>query len=226
MRWGDGDLKFSRPIHWLVLLLEGEVLPLTLHNGSITLESGRVSQGHRVLHPQPVAIAQAADYSTVLRQSFVEVDPDRRRALIQQQVQTAAQQVNGWAEIYPDLLQEVVQLVEWPTAVVGKFDPEFLSLPPAVITTAMVSHQRYFPVWQQPQTTDLLPYFITISNGDPAKAAVIAAGNERVIRARLADGRFFLSGGLWAIAGGLPAPTGNCYLPGSPGFYGGEGRSD
>ncbi len=201
MRWGDGDLKFPRPISWLVVLLDDSVLPLQLVNGSETIVSDRISQGHRVLHPEPVTIAQATDYVTQLRSAFVEVDLAERRAKIQEQIQSTAQQLDGHTVIYPELLEEVTNLVEWPSAVVGKFDAEFLSLPPEVITTVMVTHQRYFPVFQSATseqsanqteaTNTLLPNFITISNGDPAKSDIIAAGNERVIRARLADGQFF-----------------------------------
>lgn len=189
MRWGDGDFKFARPIPWLVALLDEAVLPIHLVNGSETIKSDRISQGHRVLHPEPVTITQAADYVTRLRSAFVEVDSDERKVKIKEQVQSAAQNLDGHVAIYPELLAEVTNLVEWPSAVVGNFDREFLSLPPEVITTVMVTHQRYFPVFQADNT--LLPNFITISNGDPAKSDVIAAGNERVIRARLADGQFF-----------------------------------
>lgn len=214
MRWGDGDLKFSRPIVWLVALLDEAVLPIEIVNASETIKSDRISMGHRVLHPATVSIAQATDYITSLRSAFVEVDVAARQAKIKEQVQTTAQQLDGDVEIYPELLEEVTNLVEFPSAVVGKFDPEFLSLPSEVITTVMVSHQRYFPIFQatnnQPSpdrvqtlqtksldnvqtlhATSLLPNFITISNGDPAKSDIIAAGNERVIRARLADGQFF-----------------------------------
>lgn len=227
MRWGDGDLKFARPIAWLVALLDDAVLPLMIVNGSETIESDRTTQGHRVLHPEPVTIAQAENYVTSLRSAFVEVDPDQRQAKIQEQVKSTAQHLEGHIAIYPELLAEVTNLVEWPSAVVGKFDPEFLSLPPEVIITVMVAHQRYFPIFkavsglpgaesegsysrrvslmhpQLSKTSDqpsanqtdasntLLPYFITISNGDPAKADIIAVGNERVIRARLVDGQFF-----------------------------------
>ena len=191
MRWGDGELRFSRPMRWLVALLDQDILPISLVSGSETINSDRQSQGHRVLHPQPVAIAQATDYINCLAAAYVQVDPQQRRTKIQEYVQAAAQQVQGHAEIFPSLLQEVVNLVEWPTAVIGKFDPEFLELPAEVITTEMVSHQRYFPVRKSEQVAELLPYFIAISNGDPAKQAMIAAGNERVIRARLADGQFF-----------------------------------
>lgn len=191
MRWGDGDLRFSRPIRWLVALLDADVLPVKLVNGSETIKSDRISQGHRVLHPEPVLLEHALDYASDLQKAHVEVAPEQRRTEIEQQVKAKAEEVGGSAAIYPDLLQEVTNLVEKPLAVVGKFDAEFLSLPPEVITTEMVSHQRYFPVQKSPESKELLPYFITISNGDPAKQAIIAAGNERVIRARLSDGKFF-----------------------------------
>ena len=189
MRWGDGELRFSRPIRWLVALLDDQILPLELTNGSETITSDRCSAGHRVLHPQAVEIPQALNYMECLRSAFIEVDPRQRRHRIQQQVKVAAQQLNGQADIYPELLAEVVNLVEWSSAVVGKFEPEFLSLPTAVITTVMVTHQRYFPVKES--NTTLLPHFITIANGDPQQSETIAGGNERVIRARLADAQFF-----------------------------------
>jgi glycyl-tRNA synthetase beta chain len=191
MRWGDGDLRFPRPIRWLVTLLDDTVLPITLVNGSESCTSDRTSQVHRVLHPQPITISAASDYLASLRSGFVEADPEQRKTKIQGQVQVAAKELGGSASISPDLLQEVTNLVEWPTAVGGKFDPDFLELPAEVIITEMESHQRYFPVLKQEDSTELLPYFITISNGDPAKSDLIAAGNERVIRARLSDGKFF-----------------------------------
>ncbi|MGL4618983.1 MAG: glycine--tRNA ligase subunit beta, partial [Chroococcidiopsis sp.] len=193
MRWGDGDLKFSRPIVWFVALLDTEVLPIQIENSSEIIRSDRISWGHRVLHPESISIPQATDYVSCLRSAFVDVDVEQRKAKIETQVNAIAQQLNGSVTIYPELLQEVTNLVEWSTAVVGKFDSEFLNLPPEVITTVMVSHQRYFPVFQvgAHSRASLLPNFITISNGDPAKSDIIAAGNERVIRARLADGQFF-----------------------------------
>ncbi|NES85860.1 MAG: glycine--tRNA ligase subunit beta, partial [Moorea sp. SIO2B7] len=192
MRWGDGDLRFPRPIRWLVALLDENVLPIELVNASTKVSSDRISQGHRVLHPAPITIPQASDYLECLRSANIEVDIVARQIQIKQQVEAVAQKVGGYADIPPDLLEEVVNLVESPTAVVGKFDKEFLSLPPEVIKTVMVTHQRYFPVKANPEAKKaLLPHFITISNGDPAKSEIIAAGNERVIRARLADGKFF-----------------------------------
>jgi glycyl-tRNA synthetase beta chain len=191
MRWGDGDLRFSRPIRWLVALLDEAVLPIELVNGSETIKSDRISRGHRILHPEPVIIPQAIDYVAVMRLASVVVNVEERAKIITQEVKESAQKLNGYAEIYPDLLEEVTNLVEWPSAVIGKFETEYLNLPTEVITTVMVHHQRYFPVFKTSNPQELLPYFVTVSNGDSAKSDIIAVGNERVIRARLADGKFF-----------------------------------
>ncbi|MGB7440180.1 MAG: glycine--tRNA ligase subunit beta [Coleofasciculaceae cyanobacterium] len=191
MRWGDGDLRFPRPIRWLVALLDEVILPIELENGSETISSDRLTHGHRILHPQPVEIPQAADYVDCLRNASVIVAVQERLEKIKEQVKSAAAKLDGYVPLYPDLYAEVTNLVEWPTAVVGKFDKEFLILPPEVVTTVMVTHQRYFPVFQDEKATELIPNFITISNGNPNKSEIIAAGNERVIKARLADGQFF-----------------------------------
>ena len=193
MRWGDGDLKFPRPIRWLIALLDNQVLPVTLVSGSEVVKSDRISHGHRVLHPENISISHAKTYAESLKKAFVQVDPQERIQTIQKEVKIAANIVGGEAEIPEDLLAEVVNLVEWPTAVVGTFDQEFLDLPAEVIKTVMVTHQRYFPILtiETQNSSPLKPYFVTISNGDPAKSNLIAAGNERVIRARLADGQFF-----------------------------------
>lgn len=190
MRWGDGDLRFSRPIRWLVALLDQAVLPIELVNGSETIKSDRISQGHRVLHPQPVCLDHAIDYVQCLDNAFVKVNRDSRQEIIRGEL-------GGVVDLYPDLLSEVTNLVEWPTVVSGSFDPAFLSLPREVIITVMITHQRYFPVFEaNGVATDfsslpLKPRFTTISNGDPKKSATIIVGNERVIRARLADAQFF-----------------------------------
>ncbi len=191
MRWGDGDLRFPRPIRWLVALWDSQVMPLELINGSETIKSDRISRGHRVLHPDAVSIAQATDYITTLRSAFVEVELEARKEKITAGILAEAEKLGAKAEIYPDLLAEVINLVEYPTAVTGKFAADFLKLPTEVITTVMVSHQRYFPVHQAGVDNILLPNFITISNGDPDKKEAIAEGNGRVIRARLADAQFF-----------------------------------
>ncbi len=189
MRWGDGDFRFSRPIRWLVALWQEQVLPIRIHNGCGEISSSNISYGHRVLHPGPVNINQAQAYAKTLQAAFVEAIPTEREKSIREQIQATAKTVNGIAKIPNHLLAEVVQLVEWPTALLGNFESEFLELPPDIITTVMVTHQRYFPVYDR--NKKLLPYFVTISNGDPAAAKTITLGNERVIRARLADGKFF-----------------------------------
>ncbi len=191
MRWGDGDLRFPRPIRWLVTLLDDQLLPVTLENGSEVCVSDRTTFGHRVLHLEPITLAAADSYVDSLKAGYVTVDRDQRKATIVSQVAAVAQSVSGHAIVNEALLAEVVDLVEWPTALIGKFDDDFLALPSAVTITEMESHQRYFPVRPESNSDDLLPYFITVSNGDPAKAELITQGNERVIRARLADGKFF-----------------------------------
>lgn len=195
MRWGDGDLRFSRPIRWLVALLEDQVLPLTLENGATTISSDRISWGHRVLHPEPITIKHANDYVEVLKAGYVLVDPEDRKCQIEKQCRELEIQVRGIVVPNPGLTEEVTNLVEWPTAVLGNFDQKYLNLPAAVITTVMGVHQRYFSVlYEIPSAEEelrLMPHFITISNGDPQKKEIIALGNERVIRARLADADFF-----------------------------------
>ncbi|NET02233.1 MAG: glycine--tRNA ligase subunit beta [Sphaerospermopsis sp. SIO1G1] len=196
MRWGSGDGRFSRPVRWLVALLDGDVLPLELSNGEKTVKSDRISQVHRVLHPEPVNISHATEYVKTLRSGYVIVKPEEREKIITEQVKTAVDLLGGFTEIYPDLLAETTNLVEYPTAVVGKFAEEFLKLPTEVSTTVMVTHQRYFPVFKTSENQDLLPFFVTVSNGNPQKSDIIAVGNERVIKARLDDGRFFYNADL------------------------------
>ena len=159
MRWGDGDQRFSRPVRWLVALLDAEVLPLTIENGAEAVTSDRRSEAHRVLHPEPVSIPTASAYLETLRSAFVEPDPAQRREAIQSQATAVAAEVGGVAVIDPDLLEEVTDLVEYPTAVVGRFEPEFLEVPAEVLVMEMESHQRYFPVVKEAGTKELLPYF-------------------------------------------------------------------
>jgi glycyl-tRNA synthetase beta chain len=187
MRWGTGELKFPRPIRWLVALLDQNILPLKLEN----VQADRLSRGHRVLHPRAVVIDTAVDYVATLREAFVTVDGNERKRRILDQIAGLDELIGAKAEVTEALLEEVTYLIEHPTAVVGEFDREFLQLPAPVIKTEMVSHQRYFPLYSSSKPDQLLPYFITISNGDPEKSRLIAAGNGRVIRARLADGKFF-----------------------------------
>jgi glycyl-tRNA synthetase beta chain len=187
MRWADGDLKFSRPIRWLVVLLNDQILPIALDG----LKSGRVSSGHRVLGPQTLEISSVQGYKALMEKAYVQVDPAHRKETIRTLVHQEAEKLGGTAQIDSGLLEEVTYLVEWPSAVVGTFDPEFLELPAPVIVQEMSSHQRYFPIFSQAEQAKLLPNFITISNGDARYANLIAQGNQRVLRARLSDGRFF-----------------------------------
>jgi glycyl-tRNA synthetase beta chain len=187
MRWADGDLRFSRPIRSLICLLDEMLIPVTVAG----VQTDRISTGHRVLHPESVTITRASYYVEALRSAFVLVDPKERSQRIAQGIQQVAATAQGEAEVPKDLLEEVIYLVEWPTAILGHFEPEFLELPPGVIKTEMISHQRYFPVHKLGEPETLLPVFIAISNGDPRFSELISKGNGRVIRARLADGRFF-----------------------------------
>ncbi|MBD2395983.1 glycine--tRNA ligase subunit beta [Cyanobacterium aponinum FACHB-4101] len=189
MRWADDELRFPRPIRHLVALWDSEILPLELNLGTNVLRSDRISTGHRVLHPATVVINSAQDYVATLEKASVLVDVKTRYKKIEEEIKHLATLVKGKAEIYPDLLTEVTNLVEYPTPVLGKFEAEFLQLPSEVITTVMVTHQRYFPI--KDEKGELMPYFITISNGDPTKSDIIATGNAKVIRARLADAQFF-----------------------------------
>ena len=198
MRWSDGEFRFPRPIRWLVALLDRAIVPVTLTvrpevdgRPAAIITAGRTSRGHRVLHPNDLELAIATDYVETLRDAGVIANPDERQQLIEQQVQETATKLGGIAAMPADLLEEVRDLTEFPSAVVGQFDREFLDLPPQVSTTVMVTHQRYFPVYEDDTRTQLLPNFIAISNGDPNQASVIAAGNGRVVRARLSDGQFF-----------------------------------
>ena len=196
MRWADGDRRFSRPIRWVVALLDDEILPLEFVNAETTVKSDRVSYVHRVLHPEPIEIDSALKYEAALEKGYVMVDPAKRQSVIEKQIAAQAKTVKGKASVPGDLLQEVVHLVEWPTAIIGSFEKEFLEIPSEVTTTEMISHQRYFPVMDGKKGETLLPHFIAVSNGDPKKSDIITAGNERVIRARLSDGQFFFDADL------------------------------
>lgn len=186
MRWGWGDLKFPRPLRWLVALWGDQVLDWDL--GIENLQIDRFSQGHRVLAGQAIPIDRADNYVKALETGGVIVDRSRRAQIIQAQIRSIEQELNAQVKVPEALLAEVVNLVEYPTAILGDFGAEFLTLPPEVIETEMISHQRYFPVYRDGQ---LLPHFITVGNGDPRKSQIIAQGNCRVIRARLSDGKFF-----------------------------------
>ncbi len=187
MRWSDLDFRFVRPIHWLVALFGSEVIPLEVAR----VTSSNKTRGHRFLSKGEHVVNQPADYLDLLRSLYVLADPDERRAIIKRQVEELAVKEGGQASIDEELLEEVVYLVEYPTALCGRFDEEFLSLPKEAIITPMREHQRYFPVFGK--QGELLPMFITVRNGGDFNLPVVAAGNERVLRARLSDAAFFFN---------------------------------
>ena len=185
MRWGDLDFRFIRPIRWIVALYGTEVVPFTLAN----VTSGNTSRGHRTLSPQDFVISSPTDYETACEKAYIIVDPVRRRSMITEQINEVAKAAGGTAEITPDLLEEVLYLVEYPTALSGAFEEKYLALPAETVITPMRDHQRYFPV--KAADGSLLPVFITVRNGGREHLDVVAHGNERVLRARLADAQFF-----------------------------------
>ena len=185
MRWGDLDFRFIRPIRWIIALYGTDVVPFTLAE----VTSGNRSRGHRTLAPEDFAIPAAADYEKACEAAYIIVDPVRRRVMISEQIAAAAKACGGTAEITPDLLEEVLYLVEYPTARSGSFEEKYLALPAEAVITPMRDHQRYFPV--KAADGRLLPVFITVRNGGREHLDVVAHGNERVLRARLADAQFF-----------------------------------
>jgi glycyl-tRNA synthetase beta chain len=185
MRWGDLKVHFARPIHWIVALLGKEVVPFTY--GNVT--SGNTSYGHRFMSPGPFEISDLDGYIEALRERFVIVDIEERRERIRQLIAACAQEKHGKIRQDEGLLDEVVQLAEYPTAVCGSFDRHYLELPPEVLITAMRSHQRYFAVVDD--SDKMMPYFVTVNNTLTRDPQVVAHGNERVIRARLEDARFY-----------------------------------
>ncbi|MBF1758940.1 MAG: glycine--tRNA ligase subunit beta [Veillonella sp.] len=187
MHWGDLDAKFVRPVRWLVALLDEEVIPVEF----ATVKSGNVTRGHRFLGADEITIKNAASYVDTLQENFVMVDQDARRELISKQLHDMAASKNASIVWDDDLLEEINYLVEWPTALCGGFEESYLALPDAAIITPMKDHQRYFPLVGQ--DGKLLPMFLTVRNGSDHSIEVVQAGNERVLRARLDDAKFFFN---------------------------------
>ncbi|PQL24884.1 glycine--tRNA ligase subunit beta [Veillonella tobetsuensis] len=187
MHWGDLDAKFVRPVRWLVALLDDEVIPVEF----ATVKSGNVTRGHRFLGADEITIKNAASYVDTLKENFVMVDQDARRELISKQLHDMAASKNASIVWDDDLLEEINYLVEWPTALCGGFEESYLALPDAAIITPMKDHQRYFPLVDQ--DGKLLPMFLTVRNGSDHSIEVVQAGNERVLRARLDDAKFFFN---------------------------------
>lgn len=187
MHWGNLDAKFVRPVRWLVALLDEEVIPVEF----ATVKSGNVTRGHRFLGADEITIKNATSYVDTLKENFVMVDQDARRELISKQLHDMAASKNASIVWDDDLLEEINYLVEWPTALCGGFEESYLALPDAAIITPMKDHQRYFPLVGQ--DGKLLPMFLTVRNGSDHSIEVVQAGNERVLRARLDDAKFFFN---------------------------------
>lgn len=187
MHWGNLDAKFVRPVRWLVALLDEDVIPVEF----ATVQSGNVTRGHRFLGADEINIKNAASYVDTLKENFVMVDQDARRKLISKQLHDIAASKNASIVWDDDLLEEINYLVEWPSALCGGFEESYLALPDAAIITPMKDHQRYFPLVDQ--EGKLLPMFLTVRNGSDHSIEVVQAGNERVLRARLDDAKFFFN---------------------------------
>jgi glycyl-tRNA synthetase beta chain len=185
MRWKDLEVRFARPVHWIVALYGGDVVPVSYGD----LHSGNRSRGHRFMAPDEFSVTGVKDYIEKARQHHVIVDIAARRQLIEEQLQSLADQLGGRINPDSELLQEVTFLVESPQALAGSIEAGFLQLPPELLITSMREHQRYFTLVDEQGT--LLPHFITIANTHAVDPTVVVAGNERVLKARLADAMFF-----------------------------------
>ena len=185
MRWGYGEMRFARPIHWLVALYGAEVIPFKLGD----LQSGRITYGHRFLGQGQISLEKADYYLPRLKENYVIADPAERRDMIWQQIEALAAQEGGRVDPDDELLEEVTYLLEYPTALCGSFADDYLELPEEVLITPMREHQRYFPV--RDVSGKLMAKFITVRNGTAKHLDLVREGNEKVLRARLADARFF-----------------------------------
>ena len=186
MRWADHDTEFVRPVHWVLLMHAADVIEAEV----LGIVSGRTTRGHRFHHPGDLELGDAGEYVTILRRDgHVVAGIGERMDIIREQVERAAEALGGRALIDPALLEENAALVEWPVAIAGHFDTEFLKLPDAVLTASMQGHQRYFPVAGDDGT--LLPHFIAVSNIESRNPETVRRGNERVIRPRLSDAAYF-----------------------------------
>ena len=188
MRWGAGEAQFVRPVHWVLMLFGRDVVPCEI----LGVHSADLTYGHRFMAPKPLRVASPAAYvSTLHKRGRVLADIHERRETIRQGVTAEAVRLGGQAVISDALLDEVTALVEWPVPLAGRFDAQFLGLPPEVPIATMQEHQRYFPV--RDASGALMPWFIAVANIESTDPAQVVAGNERVVRPRLSDAAFFWS---------------------------------
>ncbi|MGX7245183.1 glycine--tRNA ligase subunit beta [Enterococcus quebecensis] len=186
MHWADYDFEYIRPIHWVVALFDDQVIPFSI----LDVETGNRSRGHRFLGDD-VAFTHSNEYEEKMKEQFVIVDPMVRKSMIVDQANKIAEKNNWTLDLDEDLLEEVTNLVEYPTAFVGGFDEKYLSVPEEVLVTSMKEHQRYFDVRNDQGL--LMPYFISVRNGDNVHIENVIKGNEKVLIARLEDAEFFYS---------------------------------
>lgn len=184
MRWANQELRFIRPIKWLIALFGQEVVPFSIAD----VPTGSLTKGHRFLG-ETITIEDPLQYETKLAEQFVIANPNKRRNMILAQIKELETEKNWIIPVDEGLLEEVNNLVEYPTVLFGRFEEEFLDLPSEVLITSMKEHQRYFPV--KDQNGELLPYFVTVRNGNDQHLETVAKGNEKVLRARLSDAAFF-----------------------------------
>lgn len=185
MRWANLDMRYVRPIKWLVALFGTDIIPFEIAG----VKTGNVTRGHRFLGAGEVSISSPEEYEEILLGEYVVADAQKRKDAILSQLEKIEEE-NSWSiPVDEDLLEEVNNLVEYPTALYGRFEEEFLEIPGEVLITSMKEHQRYFPV--KSTEGDLLPHFVTVRNGDHLHIEKVARGNEKVLRARLADAAFF-----------------------------------
>ncbi len=186
MRWGESRIEFVRPVHWLVMLLGKDIVDCSI----LGIKASRESRGHRFHYNKAIDINSADQYQALLESpGYVLADFNARQELIVEQANKLGRNIDGHVIINPDLLDEVTALVEWPVALIGKFDKEFLRLPQEALISSMAEHQKYFHI--EDETGGLLPAFITVSNIESKEPLEVVSGNERVIRPRLADAAFF-----------------------------------
>ena len=185
MKWGGKNLKFARPIRWIVSLLDDKVIPFNLEG----IRVSNITKGHRFLGSSEILVDNVSNYVPLLKKNYVIVDQNERREIIKYGSEKLVKEKGGTIQKDEDLLDEITNIVEYPTPIIGRIKEDYLSLPMDVITTPMKEHQRYFPVIDDKGR--LVPYFITVRNGDDKHSDIVVKGNEKVLGARLEDAKFF-----------------------------------
>lgn len=187
MKWGGKNLKFARPIRWIVSILDNEVIHFNLEG----IESSNITRGHRFLGSQNIVIDNVDNYMSLLKENFVILDQNERKEIIRYDSEKLAKEKGGNLHVDKKLLDEVTNILEYPTPMIGRIKDEYLKLPADVIITPMKEHLRFFPVFDDKNR--LLPYFISVRNGNDEYTDIVVKGNEKVLGARLEDARFFYS---------------------------------